>query len=108
MTTLNGRHMTVYRYRRPVRFGDNRLMLRPRDTALHQGVDIALSLNEAELGHDLCYELGELAPPSPNFLADDLLGLGYIQEVARRLCSQQGGPCVRCCLAPAGSTHSVY
>jgi Bacterial transglutaminase-like N-terminal region len=62
MTTLNGRHMTVYRYRRPVRFGDNRLMLRPRDTALHQGVDIALSLNEAELGHDLCYELGELAP----------------------------------------------
>jgi transglutaminase-like putative cysteine protease len=30
MTTLNVRHTTVYRYRRPVRFGDHRLMLRPR------------------------------------------------------------------------------
>jgi transglutaminase-like putative cysteine protease len=32
MTTLNVRHTTVYRYRRSVRFGDHRLMLRPRDS----------------------------------------------------------------------------
>jgi len=32
MTTLNVRHTTVYRYRRPVRLGDHRLMLRPRDS----------------------------------------------------------------------------
>jgi transglutaminase-like putative cysteine protease len=32
MTILNVRHTTVYRYARPVRFGDHRLMLRPRDS----------------------------------------------------------------------------
>src|SRR5713101_8746260 len=32
MTILNVRHTTVYRYRRPVRLGDHRLMLRPRDS----------------------------------------------------------------------------
>lgn len=32
MTVLNVRHTTVYRYRHPVRFGDHRLMLRPRDS----------------------------------------------------------------------------
>src|ERR1700733_4708422 len=32
MTILNVRHTTVYRYRRPVRLGTHRLMLRPRDS----------------------------------------------------------------------------
>jgi transglutaminase-like putative cysteine protease len=32
MTILNVRHTTVYRYRRPVRLGNHRLMLRPRDS----------------------------------------------------------------------------
>src|ERR1700674_98104 len=32
VTMLNVRHTTVYRYRRPVRLGDHRLMLRPRDS----------------------------------------------------------------------------
>src|SRR5216684_5007872 len=32
MTLLNVRHTTIYRYRRPVRLGDHRLMLRPRDS----------------------------------------------------------------------------
>lgn len=32
MTVLNVRHTTAYRYRNPVRFGDHRLMLRPRDS----------------------------------------------------------------------------
>jgi hypothetical protein len=32
MTILNVRHTTVYRYRRPVRLGDHRLMRRPRDS----------------------------------------------------------------------------
>jgi transglutaminase-like putative cysteine protease len=32
MTILNVRHTTIYRYRRPVRLGDHRLMLRPRDS----------------------------------------------------------------------------
>jgi hypothetical protein len=32
--------------------------------------------NEAVLGHELCHELGELVPLRPDFLDDDLLGLG--------------------------------
>jgi transglutaminase-like putative cysteine protease len=32
MTVLNVRHTTVYRYNRPVKLGDHRLMLRPRDS----------------------------------------------------------------------------
>jgi transglutaminase-like putative cysteine protease len=32
MKTLQVRHRTVYRYRTPVRFGDHRLMFRPRDS----------------------------------------------------------------------------
>ena len=32
MAILNVRHTTVYRYSRPVRLGDHRLMLRPRDS----------------------------------------------------------------------------
>jgi transglutaminase-like putative cysteine protease len=32
MTVLNVRHTTVYRYSRPVKLGDHRLMLRPRDS----------------------------------------------------------------------------
>jgi len=32
LTVLEVRHTTIYRYNRPVRFGDHRLMLRPRDS----------------------------------------------------------------------------
>jgi transglutaminase-like putative cysteine protease len=32
LTILNVRHTTIYRYGRPVRLGDHRLMLRPRDS----------------------------------------------------------------------------
>jgi len=32
LTILDVRHTTIYRYRRPVRLGDHRLMLRPRDS----------------------------------------------------------------------------
>jgi hypothetical protein len=32
LTILDVRHTTVYRYSRPVRLGDHRLMLRPRDS----------------------------------------------------------------------------
>ena len=31
MPTLTIRHVTTYRYRRPVAFGEHRMMLRPRD-----------------------------------------------------------------------------
>ena len=32
MTVLKVNHVTVYRYAKPVRLGDHRLMFRPRDS----------------------------------------------------------------------------
>ena len=32
MTTLHIRHLTIYRYRKPVRFGEHRMMFRPRES----------------------------------------------------------------------------
>lgn len=32
MTSLTIRHVTTYRYRHPVAFGEHRMMLRPRDS----------------------------------------------------------------------------
>ena len=32
MTILTVRHITTYRYRKPVAFGEHRMMFRPRDS----------------------------------------------------------------------------
>ena len=42
MTVLTIRHVTVYRYARPVEFGDHRLMFRPRDSHDLRLIDTAL------------------------------------------------------------------
>ena len=66
-------------------------------SALHQGVDIALSLNEAVLFGTSCVASSGNLPPLPRIsLRTICLVLAPIQEVARRLCSQQGG---RACAA---------
>lgn len=43
-TILNVRHLTTYRYRRPVEFGDHRMMMRPRE-----GHDLRLLSSELEI-----------------------------------------------------------
>lgn len=43
MTILTVRHLTVYRYRRPVAFGEHRLMFRPRDSHDLRLLDTALT-----------------------------------------------------------------
>lgn len=45
MTILDVRHTTVYRYRRPVRLGDHRLMLRPRDSHDLRLIETSLNLS---------------------------------------------------------------
>jgi transglutaminase-like putative cysteine protease len=45
MTILTVSHKTVYRYVRPVRFGDHRMMLRPRDSHDLRLLDTALSIS---------------------------------------------------------------
>lgn len=44
MTVLTVQHATTYRYRRPVSFGEHRLMFRPRDSHDLQLLDTALSI----------------------------------------------------------------
>jgi transglutaminase-like putative cysteine protease len=45
LTILNVRHTTVYRYGRPVRLGDHRLMLRPRDSHDLRLIETSLNLS---------------------------------------------------------------
>src|ERR1700730_18579684 len=42
MTILTVRHVTIYRYRRPVAFGEHRMMFRPRDSYDQRLIDSRL------------------------------------------------------------------
>ena len=56
MTLLSVRHVTAYRYRKPVAFGEHRMMLRPRDSydqqLLEAHVSIAPEPRELRWIHD--------------------------------------------------------
>jgi transglutaminase-like putative cysteine protease len=45
MPILNVRHTTIYRYKRPVSFGEHRMMLRPRDSYDQKLLDARLAIN---------------------------------------------------------------
>jgi len=45
LTILDVRHTTIYRYSRPVRLGDHRLMLRPRDSHDLRLIDTRLNIS---------------------------------------------------------------
>ena len=57
MQLLTVRHLTIYRYRRPVSFGDHRMMLRPRDgfdqRLIEARVDISPEPVELHWAHDV-------------------------------------------------------
>src|SRR5271168_2835056 len=57
MSILSVRHRTRYTYRRPVRLGDHRLMLRPRDSfdqrLLESGLDISPAPKNLHWIHDV-------------------------------------------------------
>jgi len=44
LPVLTGHHRTTYRYRRPVAFGEHRMMLRPRDSHDQQGIEATLDI----------------------------------------------------------------
>jgi transglutaminase-like putative cysteine protease len=45
MPTLTIRHVTTYRYRRPVTFGEHRMMLRPRDSHGQKVIEASLGIS---------------------------------------------------------------
>ena len=45
MQLLTVRHVTTYRYRRPVSFGDHRMMLRPRDSYDQRLIEAQLDIS---------------------------------------------------------------
>ena len=45
MPTLTIRHVTTYRYRRPVAFGEHRMMLRPRDSHDQKVIEASLEIS---------------------------------------------------------------
>ena len=45
MPLFSVNHLTVYRYRRPVRFGEHVLMFRPRDSYDQRLLDVSLSVS---------------------------------------------------------------
>ena len=47
MTSLTIRHVTTYRYRQPVAFGEHRMMLRPRDSHDQRVIEVSLDINPA-------------------------------------------------------------
>jgi hypothetical protein len=42
MPSLTVRHVTTYRYRQPVAFGEHRMMLRPRDSHGQRAIEASL------------------------------------------------------------------
>lgn len=47
MTSLTIRHVTTYRYRHPVAFGEHRMMLLPRDSHDQRVIEVSLDINPA-------------------------------------------------------------
>src|SRR6202035_4008827 len=45
MPTLTIRHVTTYRYRRPVAFGEHRMILRPRDSHAQKVIEANLQIS---------------------------------------------------------------
>ena len=53
MTILTVRHVTTYRYRRPIAFGDHRMMFRPRDSYDQRLLDSRLRITPKPARHPL-------------------------------------------------------
>ena len=52
MSTLTIRHLTTYRYRQPVAFGEHRMMLRPRDSAEQRVIESRLVIDPEPVSHE--------------------------------------------------------
>lgn len=75
MPTLTIRHLTTYRYLRPVAFGEHRMMLRPRDSDDQRVIEASIQISPQ--------------PTSLDFVLDDFgnqVGIAHFSDVAQELC----------------------
>ncbi|MEI7872104.1 MAG: transglutaminase family protein [Alphaproteobacteria bacterium] len=75
MSTLTIRHLTTYRYLRPVAFGEHRMMLRPRDSHDQRVIEASLEIRPQ--------------PTSLHFIVDDFgnqVGIAQFSDCAQELC----------------------
>jgi hypothetical protein len=75
MPTLTIRHLTTYRYLRPVAFGEHRMMLRPRDSHDQRVIETSLEIYPQ--------------PASLHFIVDDFgnqIGIAQFSGCAQELC----------------------
>jgi Bacterial transglutaminase-like N-terminal region len=75
MSTLTIRHITTYRYLRPVAFGEHRMMLRPRDSHDQRVIEASLKIHPR--------------PTGLLFVVDDFgnqIGIAQFSDCAQEFC----------------------
>ena len=89
MTIFSVRHITSYRYKRPVHFGQHRLMFRPRDsfdqTLLSCSIDVFPKPESMRWIHDVfgnCIALVDIAAASPELRFETVIRLDHTVQVA--------------------------
>lgn len=87
MTVFTVRHVTRYDYRRPVRFGEHRLMFRPRDSAdqrlIHAGLRVTPAPAAVRWIHDVfgnCVTLVDFGGPAPELRFETLIRLEHTPQ----------------------------
>jgi transglutaminase-like putative cysteine protease len=89
MTLFSVRHRTVYRYRRPVTFGEHRLMFRPRDSYDQRLLDATLAVEPEPARirwiHDVfgnCVALVRFARPAAELRFETRIRLDHTPQAA--------------------------
>ena len=84
MHLLTVRHVTTYRYKRPVSFGEHRMMLRPRDSYDQRLIEATLAISpepvELRWVHDVfgnCVALARFADASDELRVDSTIRLDH-------------------------------
>src|SRR3954468_12993240 len=97
MDVLTVRHLTVFRYARPVRFGEHRMMFRPRESFDQHVLDFSLTISpqpaELRYVHDVfgnCIGIATFARPARRLRFDSRVRLQHSPEHALALPGSSG------------------